>query len=425
MTRQSGSKAATRLASPTPSQSPDLGERLVGQQVAGRRGVGHHRAGEQLRVAAAHLLEHRRAGREVLPGEADQRVAAAVLLPAPSPAALARQAARHHLHVAELAGHAVHPAVQASAQDDTAADARCRASPGSRAGRRARRRTSPRRAPRRWRRSPGPPGTPQRFSSVSRTGASSQGRCGANITRSPSASTKPAAATPTPAISSSAGDRVDRLGERVLDHAYVDPTARRRPPRRADDPCPCSSTTPASTLVPPTSTPIQTRSLTGPVWRIRCRNPGMVSSDYAARALRVILLVPLTLALCGYLDSLRAQFLRTGDHTQPRGRHEQAQATRTVRQPSSSRSCCPSSCSSSWASSSSASTSGRRDGQQRRPRSGPSGRGRRLLGTAQDATTPRNSHPQMTGSVTLSADPLRSGGRRRPSPSRSPPTATS
>ena len=35
MTRQSGSKAATRLASPTPSQSPDLGEGLVGH--AGRR----------------------------------------------------------------------------------------------------------------------------------------------------------------------------------------------------------------------------------------------------------------------------------------------------------------------------------------------------------------------------------------------------
>ena len=31
------------------------------------------------------------------------------------------------------------------------------------------------------------------------------------------------------------GDRVDGLGERVLDHAYVDPTARRRPPRRTDD----------------------------------------------------------------------------------------------------------------------------------------------------------------------------------------------
>ena len=100
----------------------DVRERLVGEQVAGLGSGGDHQAGQQLGVARALLLQHRRPGAQLLPGIAHQRVAAGVLLPAPAATALTGQATGRHLHVAELAGHAVVPAVQPAAQDDATTD---------------------------------------------------------------------------------------------------------------------------------------------------------------------------------------------------------------------------------------------------------------------------------------------------------------
>src|SRR6478735_3716973 len=75
-------------------------------------------------------------------GLAHERVAAGVLLPAATVAALAARAARHDLHVAELAGDAVPPALDVAVDDEGAADARAerddddvRLSPGGTEGR--------------------------------------------------------------------------------------------------------------------------------------------------------------------------------------------------------------------------------------------------------------------------------------------------
>ena len=122
--RSSGSKAATRLATPDAEPVADRGERR-----AARRGRRASAAAvtigpvEPLRVAAAELLEHGRLAADPVAGEADQRVAAAVLLPAAAAAALAGPAVGHDLHVAELAGHPVAPAVHRAVEDHRAADA--------------------------------------------------------------------------------------------------------------------------------------------------------------------------------------------------------------------------------------------------------------------------------------------------------------
>ncbi len=55
------------------------------------------------------------------------------------------------------------------------------------------------------------------------------------MTRSPVASTKPAAAMPTPSTGGSVGDLVDGRGQGVLDEGGVDPSTGRGASRGADD----------------------------------------------------------------------------------------------------------------------------------------------------------------------------------------------
>ena len=73
--------------------------------------------GEQVGHDGRPGLDHRA-------GLAHEGVAAGVLLPAAAVAALAAHAARHDLHVAELAGDAVPPALDVAVDDEGAPDAR-------------------------------------------------------------------------------------------------------------------------------------------------------------------------------------------------------------------------------------------------------------------------------------------------------------
>ena len=111
-------------------------------------------------------------------------------------------------------------------------------------------------------------GQPRRSSSRSRSGSPCHGRCGANITRSPAESTKPAAATPAPANGWPAAD--SRIASTRASSTWLVCTRRPGVVRRAVPVTrPWSSTTPASTLVPPMSTPTTAPVLIRP--RASCR----------------------------------------------------------------------------------------------------------------------------------------------------------
>ena len=87
---------------------------------------GHLGAAELRGVAPADLrqvVSHRRARDDQLTRLPLEGVAGGVLLPAAAVAARAAVPVRHHLHVPELAGHAVGAAVDPAVHDDRAADA--------------------------------------------------------------------------------------------------------------------------------------------------------------------------------------------------------------------------------------------------------------------------------------------------------------
>ncbi len=198
-TTTSGSNAATRPASPTPEPVPDRGEGLPGDEVAVRGGGGDHRAGELLGLALAQLGQHRRLRADPVAREAHQRVARGVLLPAagtgrtrtpgrPAPPACGRTPRPCPAHPRST----VPPSTSAPPMPvpivTISADAAPRAAPSALSARAAQLASLSRAT-----------GAPQRSARRSRTGSPAQGRCGANMTRSPAASTKPAAARPIPA----------------------------------------------------------------------------------------------------------------------------------------------------------------------------------------------------------------------------------
>ena len=143
---------------------------------------------------------------------------------------------------------------------------RCRASASPRRARPGLLRSGPPPTGRRWRRCP--PARRRatrpasRLPSLAASGSSRQGRCGANRTRSPAASTKPAAATPTehrPCRSVSATTTSTRASSTSMTLACSSPIPATRPGVGVvwvSSTRPLSSTTAARTLVPPMSTPM-------------------------------------------------------------------------------------------------------------------------------------------------------------------------
>ena len=249
---------------PTPSQSPTDGEGLTRDEVALLGGGGDHRAGHPVRPAAAHLGQHRRLLGHEGPGVADQRVARRVLLPAAALPALARLTARHDLHVPELPGHAVGAAQDLAVEQHGPADA------GAHRDHQGRGRTS--------------------GGAVARLGAG--GAVGVVVEQHRAAEAGLEQVAQRLALPRAGGGRTSparRAGRRSRP-----PRCRRRPaasrqrtrgsprpsrPRpgwsrpggrassaaRSTTPVPSASTTPASTLVPPMSTPTTTSSF---IWSI-------------------------------------------------------------------------------------------------------------------------------------------------------------
>ena len=239
---------------PHPEPVSDHGEAIEGQLVALLGGAGHHRSGQCLGVAATELVQLGRLLVEPGPGVAHERVAAGVLLPAAAPAALALASVGHHLHVTELPGHAVVPAVHPAVDDDGATD-------------------------------PGPESHHDGVHGATRRAVPDLGACGAvgvvveydggapplhqpgadllaperqvrgehdPLTRGIHETCGSDAHTVDAPL---AGDVVDRVGQRVLDHrrvhAAVGVDLRATRTRR-----PLEVTAAARTLVPPTSTPM-------------------------------------------------------------------------------------------------------------------------------------------------------------------------
>ena len=100
---------------PTPSHWPMSSSSSTRDRVAVLGQLGDQRAGDLARIAtgrAEQAVRDRRVRPRQLAGLADQRVAGGVLLPAAAVAALAAVAARHDLHVPELAGDAELAALQ-------------------------------------------------------------------------------------------------------------------------------------------------------------------------------------------------------------------------------------------------------------------------------------------------------------------------
>ncbi len=243
MTTTSGSKAATRLATPTPSQSPTDGERLERDPVALVGGLGDHRADQPGRVAVAEVVEEGRA-----PGPSCARACRARALPLQY---CSQQPVPPHSQAWPSGTTCMWPNSPAIPllprctrplsttappmpvpRVTTIASVAPRAAPKATSARAAQLASLSRTTV-----------VPQRSISRARTCSPRQGRCGANITRSPAPSTKPAAARPTPSIArrpatswtasvraSSTTDRVDEAtrGRAVRGAQHLD-RARRRP----------------------------------------------------------------------------------------------------------------------------------------------------------------------------------------------------
>src|SRR6478735_5890365 len=142
---EAGVEGRGEVGQPDTEPLADVGEQLARGRVALPGGLGDEGTGQRVGVAAEtgeQVGDDGRPGLDHGAGLAHERVAAGVLLPAATVAALAARAARHDLHVAELAGDAVPPALDVAVDDEGAADARAerddddvRLSPGGTEGR--------------------------------------------------------------------------------------------------------------------------------------------------------------------------------------------------------------------------------------------------------------------------------------------------
>ena len=219
---QDGSKAAVMPASPTPSQRPMSASSSTDSGSPSRAAWVTSGPVSARRVAVDPVVQgvrQRGVGRHQLAGVADQRVAGGVLLPAAPVAALAPVAVRHHLHVPELPRHPVGAAEHPVVDHHRAADAGAERHAEHDAGGRRRRRSGTRRARRCWRRCPRRPAS--RPGPSPRRAAARRARPGA-VRTSPwtgSASTKPAAPTPTASTSYDAAKPCTSVDDGVLDGA--------------------------------------------------------------------------------------------------------------------------------------------------------------------------------------------------------------
>ena len=221
MTTISGSKDATRLATPTPSHEPTSAKAAsaTGSPGLGRRG--DRRPGQVLDA--------------LVTDEPGEGVAAAVLLPAAGAAALARPPAGHDLVVAELPRHPVVAAQHRAVEDQRAADAGAEGDHDGALGV-----------------AHGAVGQLGAGGAVGvvvehHRGAPPLRQAGAHalvlpgqVRREPDPLPlrvdEPGRRDADRADASYAGDLLDRLGQRVLDEAGVDPAPRRRAGGGADHP---------------------------------------------------------------------------------------------------------------------------------------------------------------------------------------------